>query len=482
MELKEFVVNVGPHGTFRPSGKYQTTTQDIDEIFQKFQADKPEKITIFFHGGLVNEEAGIETALKMATHFKNDNHAPLCFVWETGFSETLKANISKIASTEVFNKLVKVLVKKLSEKLGFDFADGRGAGQSLPDAVIENELNKEVPFENFDQDFLDKNNRGPAAITALPDNEHRYELELQAEFRQLIEPDYEFMQAIEKHKFTGQDQTEENIGGRGIISSALFIKSVAQIAFKVIKRFITKRDHGFYPTIIEEILRKLYIAEVGAWVWNEMKVKSQDMWGDNALRSNLNMFAGTYVLEKLIAHKKQFPEVQINLVGHSAGSIVICNLLQATVKRDSNFTYNKIAFMAPACRVDLFVEKLIANSSKFKEFKMYTMADAFEKKDRMVPYFYTHSLLYLISGILENEGKDYDSYILGMERYLLSEKPYHEAAELKAVIAYLSNIENSVVYSKSDVGSAIGLQTESLSHGGFDDDPATIKSVLHFLK
>ena len=138
--------------------------------------------------------------------------------------------------------------------------------------------------------------------------------------------------------------------------------------------------------------------------------------------------------------------------------------------------------MAPACRVDLFVEKLIANSSKFKEFKMYTMADAFEKKDRMVPYFYTHSLLYLISGILENEGKDYDSYILGMERYLLSEKPYHEAAELKAVIAYLSNIENSVVYSKSDVGSAIGLQTESLSHGGFDDDPATIKSVLHFLK
>ena len=125
MELKDFVVNVGPNGTFRASGNYHTTIADVDTIFRNIGESNTKQITLFFHGGLVNEKNGIATSLKMANHFEKVGHWPICFVWETGIVETLKGNISKVADTEIFDKLVKVLVKKLSAKLGFDFADGR---------------------------------------------------------------------------------------------------------------------------------------------------------------------------------------------------------------------------------------------------------------------------------------------------------------------------------------------------------------------
>ncbi|MBK7389243.1 MAG: hypothetical protein IPI23_09310 [Bacteroidetes bacterium] len=56
MEAKDFIINVGPNGTFRPSGSYQTLPEHIDAIFQRYETDKVKKISIYFHGGLVNEK------------------------------------------------------------------------------------------------------------------------------------------------------------------------------------------------------------------------------------------------------------------------------------------------------------------------------------------------------------------------------------------------------------------------------------------
>ena len=271
------------------------------------------------------------------------------------------------------------------------------------------------------------------------------------------------------------------MAGRGFITTSLFIKNVAQIALKVIKRFVNGRDHSFYPTIIEEILRKFYIAEIGAWLWNEMKVKSEKMWALNGTRSGQNRYVGAYVLDKLMEYHYQNPDIKVNLVGHSAGSIAICNLLNATGGRFPNFKYNKIIFMAPACRIDLFNNSVVKFPNRYSNFRMYTMADTFEQKDRMIPYLYTHSLLYLISGVLENEGKDFDSYILGMERFLLSNHAFENVEEIDEVIAFLSTIQNSIIYSKTEDNAPDGLQTSALSHGGFDDDSLTISSVLHYL-
>lgn len=476
MEKKDFVVNVGPQGTFKPSGSYYSTPSDIDTMFQKFETENIKRITLYFHGGLVNEKTGMETAIKMERHFSSINQRSICFVWETGLMETISSNVGKISETKLFGKLIKILTKKLASKLGFDITEGRGAGVSLTNAQIESELSKKIPFENYTQKNLELKGRGADATTNLPVKSE----DLEGEFKFEIEADLELIAILGESKISVPNAT----GGqsRGIIDTTLLIKSVAKIAFRVIKRFVTKRDHDFYPTIIEELLRELYIAELGAWVWNNMKIKSQDMWKDNLGVSDINQYAGRYLFDRLIAYHKKHPEIQVNLVGHSAGSIAICNLLKMSSVAYPQLIFENIIFMAPACRIDLFRDEVVLHQNRFKNFRVFTMNDSNEKHDILVPYLYTHSLLYLISGVLEDEGNDFDAYILGLQRHIAANSPYSSVNEIIEVNNFLFGAgKNRVAFSQTDGTAPEGLRTQSLSHGGFDDDVETIKSIKFIL-
>ena len=131
------------------------------------------------------------------------------------------------------------------------------------------------------------------------------------------------------------DETERDVYVRergGVITKWVF-KKLAKIVFKVIKRFRNGSDHGFYPTVVEEIIRELYIAELGAWVWDAMKTKALNMWKDNDSRVGADQFVGSCFLTALQQYLKLFPTTQVNLVGHSAGTISICHLLSATRNR-----------------------------------------------------------------------------------------------------------------------------------------------------
>jgi len=481
MEAKDFIINVGPNGTFRPSGSYQTLPEHIDAIFQCYETDKVKKISIYFHGGLVNEKNGMKTSFKMGKHIVDAGQTPLCFVWETGLMEIVSANLTKITDTSLFNKIIKILVGKLSEKLGFELPEGHRTYDFSTNTHIESELFNPIPFESYNQEKLIATNKGVETITLLDNNETDLIRSLEGDFSNLIQADPDFTNAIANTKLTINSDKHEQ-AARGIISIEMFVKRVAIIAFRVIKRFINKRDHDFYPTIVEEILRELYIAELGAWVWNNMKVKASDMWKDNQNLSGLNLFAGRYLLDKLIDYTKKNNDIEINLIGHSAGSIAICNLLNTTSNIYPQLVYNKIAFMAPACRIDLFNNEAVMNKNRFKHFRMFTMNNQFETNDCLVPYFYTHSLLYLISGILEDEGKEFDGYILGLERHIQGTYPYDSAQELINTNEFLFEASTKrIAFSKTDSNAPDGLKTKSISHGGFDDDNETIKSIKYFL-
>lgn len=482
MYQKDFVINAGPNGTFRPSGQYQTFPEHIDDIFKRFEKDKVKNISIFFHGGLVNEKTGMDTANKMAKHITEIGHAPLCFVWETGLVETLKVSLSKIHERKIFNKLIKVLVKKLSEKLGFDLQDGRGMGVHLTDFEIDQELSKDEPFKTYSIDTLKSSNRGDVYLNEILDmDEESVIINLRREIEYMIESDREFVELIKQSEFTETDS--KGTQSRGIISTAAFIKHVAYIVYRVIKRFVKKRDHNFYPTIIEEILRELYIADLGAWVWSSMKKKSNEMWNSNQDLVGLDRYAGRYLLDRLADYCVKFQNVNVNLIGHSAGSIAICHLLQISSVEYEFLKFNKIVFMAPACRVELFKSSVVDKPDEFKGFRMFTMSNQFEVQDRLVPFFYTHSLLYLISGILEDEGKSYDAHILGLERHILGEAPYHDDKHIKDVNDFIYNGSNNrVAFSQSNHSALEGLRTMSITHGGFDDDKETISSMKFYLK
>ena len=474
MEMKDFIVNVGPRGTFRPSGKYNTTVAHIDELFERYHRENVQKITIYFHGGLVNEKNGIETAIAMEKVLSEVGQTPVCFVWETGLMETVSSNFSKLSETKLFEKLIKLLTKKLASKLGFELPEGRGAEGTLSEEDIELELCQETPFANYTREMYQSSGRG-AGEHLLTSQEL-----LEAEFMFDVQGDTELISILIESE---QQTAAEKPGARGIFSTAKLVKHMAIIAFRVIKRFIAKRDHDFYPTIMEELCRELYVADLGAWVWNNMKIKSEEMWQSNVGKFGKNQLAGRYFFDKLKTYHQENPSLEVNLVGHSAGSIAICNLLKMSTENYPELKYNQILFMAPACRIDLFTREIVDHPERFTKFRMFTMTDENEKKDRLLPYVYTHSLLYLISGILENQGNDFDAPILGLERHIDPAQSYEDYPEVKVTHEFLFNqAEKKVVFSQTEATALDGLRTHSLAHGDFDNDSLTLQSIQFLLR
>jgi hypothetical protein len=479
---RDYIVNVGPLGTFEKSGTYQTVPKDIDDMFLKFEKDNVRNISLYFHGGLVGEIPGLATARKIGPEISAAGSAPVCFVWETGLLEIVKTNISKISETPLYTKLLKLLLKKVSGRLGINSLGGRGgSGQELSYAEINLELSKPVPFVDYELSNTERQSRSATVITALPPNSPIKEAEMAQEMQIEIERDPDFKRAIANTKLT-VNATGNQTGARGPIELTGFISHAVKVAFRIIKRFLAKRDHDLYPTTVEEILREFYIAEAGAWVWKGMKDKAEIMWTDNSARVGDNQYAGRYFLDSLAKYKAKFPDTLINVVGHSAGSTATCNLLKYTDKLSNRFTYNHIIFMAPACRIDLFKSEMTDHKERYKDLRIFTMTNNNECQDRMIPFFYTHSLLYLISGILEDEGVSFDAYILGLERDIDFVNPY-DIPELSDVHSYLYEPgKNRLVLSQTPGGPPDGLQTQSLSHGGFDDDPLTIASVQYIIQ
>ena len=99
---------------------------------------------------------------------------------------------------------------------------------------------------------------------------------------------YDMWLPVGGHIELGEDPNEAAVrevkeevvaGQKGIFSAAALVKAAVAITVRVIRRHIQKRDHGFYPSIIEEILREFYIADFGSWLWGQMKQKAE---GDEA--------------------------------------------------------------------------------------------------------------------------------------------------------------------------------------------------------
>ena len=88
----------------------------------------------------------------------------------------------------------------------------------------------------------------------------------------------------------------------------------------------------------------------------------------------------------------------------------------------------------------------------------------------------------VVTGILENEGNDFDSYILGLQRHIEANHPYSTINEILEVNKFLYVAgKNRVAFSQTDGTDINGMKTQSLSHGGFDDDIETINSIKFML-
>jgi len=466
-------IHVGPGGTFEPSGKFHTRPDDIDALFDHLRATNVDAITLHFHGGLVPEKDGVEIAKMMRPVYEAANTYPISFVWETGLIRTLRQNVTRVHQTKLFQKLLKWVIKRAAERFGG--LDGKGPGAAVAVSTIESELAKDRPFEDYDDGSTGKGASRGGAIAVTEADFGMLRADLEAEFAEIVDEDEE-IEALLAEK---DGEVKIDTSRRGIFTAGKLIKALAHITFRVIRRHVRDRDHGFYPTVVEEVLREYYLADLGAWVWGSMKDKAGAMWACNEDALDDDRHVGTYFLDVLHAFRAE-RDLRVNLVGHSAGSIVIANLL-AAADRYSGLTFGTIAFLAPAVTSSVAAAQIARAPQKYGSFRQYTMSDEFERNDMLVPGVYTRSLLYFISGVLEPDGVD--KPIAGMMRHATQQKPFdrgsaREWADFILGPNRLALADSSVL----DPAAEEGFRTTSTTHGGFDNDKKTQESLTVLLQ
>jgi len=152
----------------------------------------------------------------------------------------------------------------------------------------------------------------------------------------------------------------------------------------------------------------------------------------------------------------------IHFVGHSAGAILVAHLLRALVKMRNQPRVNSVSLLAPAATVELYkshyLPLLKASSRKFgiDRLNIYNLDEQSELDDH-VAHVYRKSLLYLVSNSFEEDVPE--APLLGMKKY--SETLRHSRLKIH--------------YSRPGDSES---KTKSTTHGGFDNDPATMNSIL----
>lgn len=204
----------------------------------------------------------------------------------------------------------------------------------------------------------------------------------------------------------------------------------------------------------------------GKALWDEMK--------ENAQLATTSPEGGLrFALKNLADLVASDPSIQIHLVGHSAGAILHAPVIdQLTSSSGLNLEVQSCTLWAPACTVALFKQRYqpAIDANSLKSLAVFTLNDQMEQDDQ-VTQIYNKSILYLVSNAFEERiripGKD-GVAILGMEKFIKTD----------------SNLKNLFDTDKADwvvsQSNTPGTENQSKSstHGGFDQDKATLMATL----
>jgi hypothetical protein len=468
-------INVGPEGRFRQSGAISSKPADVDHLLGAGMADRA-RLILHFHGGLVPESSGKAIAEAMAAHY-GDTAASIAMVWETGILEVFRDNLKKIHKTRVFRKALSWVLAKAAPRLGLDEGAKGAAGQALDAQAIESMLESEAGVALLDSALAEAARvsnseavaKGGAGEESLLEETIALDLELDfysdPELVELIESDTGGAGPIRKN-------LELNAGEKSlsVMGIAWF---VAKVVVAVIRRYRNGTHHDPVPTAVEELLRAAYMGEVGQFAWGEMKRKALDMWIDDGPLPGEEGHVGGYVLRRLEKLAQDRPEVTIDLVGHSAGSIAICHMLAEIEAQGRAIPIRNIAFLAPAVRLDFFAQRIVRHAPQFKRFRAFTMCDEAEKSDKLVGAVYPRSLLFFISGLLEARP---GTPLAGLARHVTA-RTASAGAGYDDVHKWLGAGDRLILAPTPD-SAADGLRTRSAHHGDFDNDNPTLASLL----
>lgn len=162
----------------------------------------------------------------------------------------------------------------------------------------------------------------------------------------------------------------------------------------------------------------------------------------------------------------------LDLVGHSAGSILLLHLLPRL--KAAGLPARSFQSLAPAATTALFRAGLAGQAGDKLACRIYTMTDAAERDDN-VARIYGKSLLYLISRGFEPV---FGETISGLQKDLLA-----DPVMLSQLTEWSGGVtREALVFSPTPADAPRRLQSRSETHGGFDNDPATMWSVMRFIR
>jgi hypothetical protein len=169
---------------------------------------------------------------------------------------------------------------------------------------------------------------------------------------------------------------------------------------------------------------------------------------------------------------------RIILVGHSTGAVYICHLLEKAESLLPAGIQFEVVFLAPACTFALLDRTLTIAPGRIASFRGFGMEDALEQCDAIFPPIYQKSLLYFVSGLVE-DGVDLP--LVGMKRYHTGVAPFDALTfpEIKRVRDQIAKLTSPWIWSESSLGD--GLNSLSHHHGDFDNDDQTLKSVAYVI-
>lgn len=202
---------------------------------------------------------------------------------------------------------------------------------------------------------------------------------------------------------------------------------------------------------------------VGHALWREMRSDAEIAFAkklpDGGKPAGVETLA---LLNKSHAAQPAGKRPKLHLVGHSAGSILFGHLLTAWARLGGPAFENLILF-APACTHD-FVDAHIApalgrSKAGVDALHHFLLTDEAELDDN-VGFVYRKSLLYLVSRSYQRKSGD-PVELMGMAKF---EKALRGKLDAARYSAYLAPKEPA--------------KTGSRSHGGFDNDLATMNEML----
>ncbi len=212
------------------------------------------------------------------------------------------------------------------------------------------------------------------------------------------------------------------------------------------------------------------------WMWSEMKENAEkasggsvEPWPGGIPARVADLPGATLTAARLQAYCQAHAGVEVHLVGHSAGSIFHTHLLPQLVEREVPVT--SVTFLAPAVRADLFAAKALPHLRQpGVRFASFALNDQRELDDVVGvggTGIYQKSLLYLVARGFERPAPgETEVPLLGMQRFA--------ETHLDAMVREMGHGE--LVWAPSTAPPA--SRTDARTHGGVDDDAATMTSTL----